>query len=216
MDEVTAYRGALPQDSTNFKGDYGNSDFDQRNIFVALFSYQIPGGQKLKALTNGWELNSLLTFHGGNPFSVFSSQDNSGTNDEVQRAVQVGNPYAGAKQEKPLANWLNPAAFIDGPNGSFAGTSRRNSYYAPGYSDVDFSVFKNTKISERVTAQFRVEMFNLFNRTNFAPPLQGGFDPNYTPNGAFQLFDTIGDFNGAPGIGAGEPFNTQFALKILF
>jgi Carboxypeptidase regulatory-like domain/TonB dependent receptor len=216
MDEVTAYRGALPQDSTNFKGDYSNSDFDQRNIFVGLLSYQIPGPRALKVLTNGWELNSLLTFHSGAPFSVFSSEDNSGTNDEVQRAVQIGNPYAGAKSEKPLANWLNPDAFQDGPAGSFAGTSRRNAYYAPGYSDVDFSVFKNTKITEKISTQFRIEMFNLFNRTNFAPPLQGGFDPNYTPNGAFQLFDTIGDFNGAPGIGAGEPYNTQFALKVIF
>ncbi len=216
MDEVTAYRGALPQDSTNFKGDYSNSDFDQRNIFVGLLSYQIPGAEKFKVLTNGWELNSLLTFHGGAPFSVFSSQDNSGTNEEVQRAVQIGNPYAGAKQEKALANWLNPAAFEDGPAGSFAGTSRRNAYYAPGYSNVDFSVFKNTKITEKISTQFRVEMFNLFNRTNFAPPLQGGFNPSYTPNGAFQLFDTIGDFNGAPGIGAGEPYNTQFALKVIF
>jgi hypothetical protein len=216
FDDVTAYRGALPQNSTNFKGDYGNSDFDQRNIFVGLLSYRVPGASALKVLTNGWELNSLLTFHGGLPFSVFSSTDNSGTNEFVQRAVQVSNPYAGAKKQKVFANWLNPSAFIDGPAGSFAGTSRRNAYYAPGYSDVDFSVFKNTKITERISTQFRVEMFNLLNRTNFAPPLQGNFNPNFTPNGAFQLFDTIGDFNGAPGIGAGEPFNTQFALKVIF
>ena len=45
LDEVTAYRGALPQDSTNFKGDYGNSDFDMHNIFVGLISYDVPGGQ---------------------------------------------------------------------------------------------------------------------------------------------------------------------------
>jgi len=216
MDDVTAYRGALPQDSTNFKGDYGASDFDQRNIFIALLSYQVPGGHTLRALTNGWELNGLVTLHGGLPFSVISNVDYSGTNEKAQRAIQIGNPYAGARQQKVNANWLNPDAFAEGPVGTFAGTSRRNAYYAPGYADTDFSVFKNTKVGEKVTVQFRVEMFNLFNRTNFAPPLQNNFNPNLTSDGGFALFDTIGDFNGAPGIGAGEPFNTQFALKVLF
>jgi hypothetical protein len=214
FDDVTAYRGALPQDSTNFKGDYGQSDFDQRNIFTGLITYNVPDGHKLKALTSGWQFNSLLTFHGGLPFSVLSSTDYSGTDEGVQRAVQIGSPYEGAKQQKVNANWLNPNAFEDGPVGTFAGTTRRNIYVGPGYSDVDLSIFKNTKIGERVTAQFRVEMFNLFNRTNFAPI--AGLNPNNATNGSFQLTDTIGDYNGAPGIGAGEPFNTQLALKIIF
>ena len=214
FDDVTAYRGSLPQNSTNFKGDYGQSDFDQRNIFTGLITYNVPDGRKFKALTSGWQANSLLTFHGGLPFSVLSSADNSGTFEYVQRAVQVGNPYLGGKQEKVNTDWLNPAAFQDGPAGTFAGTTRRNIYAGPGYSDVDVSVFKNTKIGERVTAQLRVEMFNLFNRTNFAPI--AGLNPNNVTNGSFALSDTIGDYNGAPGIGSGEPFNTQVALKIIF
>ena len=52
-------------------------------------------------------------------------------------------------------------------------------------------------------------MFNVFNRRNFAPP--GG-----SVGSSSTLFDTIGDYNGAPGIGAGEPFNTQLAGKIIF
>ena len=88
------------------------------------------------------------------------------------------------------------------------GHLRRNAFYGPGYGDVDLSVFKNTTIKEKVTVQFRAEMFNLFNRANFAPPS--------SISNNFVLNDTIGDYNGAPGIGAGEPFNTQLALKILF
>jgi hypothetical protein len=58
-------------------------------------------------------------------------------------------------------------------------------------------------------------MFNLFNRTNFAPPLDS-FQPNYSTISTLQLYDTIGDFNGAPGIGEGEPFNMQVGLKVTF
>jgi hypothetical protein len=125
FDEVTAYRGALPQDSTNFKGDYGPSDFDSRNIVVGLLSYNVPGTQKLSLLSKGWQVNSLLSFHSGSPFSVYSSADTSGTNDENQRANYVPgvNPYAGFKQEKVNANWLNPAAFVDAAPGTFGDTS---------------------------------------------------------------------------------------------
>jgi hypothetical protein len=178
----------------------------------------VPGTQKLHLLSKGWEVNSLLTFHGGLPFSVLSSGDNSGTDEGTQRAdiVPGVSPYAGGKQSKVGGQWLNPAAFVDPVAGTF-GNSSRNAYIAPGYADVDLSVFKNTPITERISTQFRVEMFNVTNRTNFAPPLSasGGVNPNQALDTALTLFDTIGDFNG-PGIGAGEPFNTQLALKIIF
>ena len=212
LDEVTAYRGALPQDNTNFKGDYSNSDFDTRNTFTTFVSYAIPGSSHgPRVLSNGWIVNSLISLHGGQPFTVHASGDISGTNEGNDRAVQIGDPQKGYQGKNPNANWLNPAAFADPAPGTF-GTSRRNGYYGPGYSDIDFSVFKDTHIKERLTLQLRAEMFNLFNRTNFAPPGSGAV----SANGNFSLQDTIGDYNGAPGIGAGEAFNTQFGAKVIF
>ena len=104
--------------------------------------------EKWHLLTKGWQLNSLLTFHSGNPFSVFSSADTSGTDEGVQRANVVPgvSPYAGFKQAKVNANWLNPAAFADAAAGTFGNTGR-NAYVGPGFGDVDFSVFKNTPLS---------------------------------------------------------------------
>ena len=230
LDEVSDYRGTLPQNSTNFKGDYGNSEFDVRNTFASFVSYAVPGSQHLKGLTNGWQANGVLSFHGGQPFSVHASGDLSGTNEGNDRVNQIGNPQVGSNGQHPGATWVNLFAFQDPTPGTF-GNSRRNNFYGPGYSDVDLSVFKNTKIGERVTVQFRAEMFNLLNRINYAPPsitfatcpasgissggtcTPGQFDPN---NGSATLNDTIGDYNGAPGIGAGEPFNTQFGAKIIF
>lgn len=210
LDEVTAYRGQLPQDSHNFKGDYGNSDFDVHNTFVGFLSYQIPGSSHLKLLSSGWQANTLLTFHGGQPFSVLSSTDTTGTNEGVQRANVVADPYAGVHHSSSTTQtWLNQAAFANPAQYTF-GDSRRNQYFGPGYGAWDLSFFKNTPITERINTQFRVEMFNLTNRTNFAPPR------NTVGSQLGNLYDTIGDYNGAPGIGAGEPFNTQLALKIIF
>jgi hypothetical protein len=214
FDDVTAYRGALPQNSRWFKGDYGQSDFDSRNMFVGDVSYDVPGSHHFKTLTTGWQANTKFAFHSGLPFSVFTDDQTDGTLEGTQRADQIGNPYQGAKQAKVGGNWLNAAAFADPKPGNY-GTTRRNAYTAPGYGDVDLSIFKNTKITERVNTQLRFEMFNLVNRINFAPPLDS-FQPNYSTISTLQLYDTIGDFNGAPGIGEGEPFNMQVALKVTF
>ena len=106
--------------------------------------------------------------------------------------------------------WLNPAAFALPAPGTF-GNEKRNQFRGPGFADVDFSVFKNTPITERISTQFRVEMFNIFNRRNLPIP-----NANFNSGSFGRISDTIGDYNGATGIGAGEPFNVQLALKIIF
>jgi len=213
LDEVTQYVGALPQDSTNFKGDYGNSDYDVRHHFNAFFLYDVPGSSHGPAwVSHGWQLNTNLTFRTGFPFTIHASSNTDGTGENTTRGVQVGDPFQGVSHARSNHNpvqWINPNAYANPAQGSF-GTVPRNSVYAPGFGDVDFSVLKNIPITERFRAQFRVEFFNLFNRVNLAPPsgtIGGGFG---------QSSDTAGDFYGSPGIGPGEPFNMQLALKILF
>jgi hypothetical protein len=211
LDDMTQYRGTLPQDSMNLKADYGSMDYDTRHNFTAVLNYALPNASRLKPLSNGWELSSLVSLHTGQPFSVFSSNDTSGTDEGAQRADLIGDPYAGVSHSfnKNGVSWLNQAAFADPAPGLF-GTSGRNAFYGPGYASVDFSVLKNTKITERINTQFRIEMFNLFNRVNLAPP------SNTNGSGVGISADTIGDWNGAPGIGPGEAFNVQLGLKIIF
>lgn len=214
LDDGTQYRSVLPQDSTNIKADYGNSDYDVRNTFTAYVSYDVPGSAKGPHwLSHGWQLNSLLNFHGGEPFTILSPTDNSGTGEGYQRAVQVGNATAGAHHSLVDGTefWINPTSFADGPTGTFVGTSTRNQVRGPGFQSVDLSVFKTGTIHEFVQVQFRAEFYNVFNHSNFAPPL------NVADGSSLgQIYDTIGDYNGAPGIGPGEPYNTQLGLKIIF
>ncbi len=127
LDEVTQYRGALPQDSYNFKadlpgdrGEYGNSDFDTRNSFKGFVNYAIPGLSNLKYLTNGWELNTAFAFNGGQPITVYNGDDTSGTGEYVQRVNQVGKPFAGithsiqtSSSGSKFVQWFNPAAYAE-------------------------------------------------------------------------------------------------------
>lgn len=109
--------------------------------------------------------------------------------------------------------WITPAAFALPAPGTF-GTMGRNQLYGPGFGDVDLSVLKTFRATERHTVQFSTELFNVFNRLNLASPVAGFAGPD--DPGFGRSTDTIGDAFGAPGIGLGEPFNVQFALKLIF
>ena len=232
LDEVTAYRGALPQDSYDFKswlpgdrGDYGNSDFDTRNGFKGYVNYVIPGGDRFKRLSTGWELNSSFAFNGGQPITVFSGNDTSNTNEFTQRENQVANPFAGVSKHiindngNKYVQWFNPAAFVDPPANTW-GTVARNSFYGPGFEDIDLSILKNTKfniVDFPFNVQLRAEMFNLFDRINLASPAGTQLGNDVSGGGSFgRTSSTIGSGNFSPGIGPGEPFNMQLAIKIIF
>jgi hypothetical protein len=228
FDDVTAYRGTTPQNSFFVQGDYGNSDFDTRHNFTSLLNYDLPNASHLKPLLSGWTLSSLLSVHTGQPFNITTNVDTTGTGEGVQRVDLIGDPYAGVSHAFTAAgvSWINPGAFAAPAPGSY-GTLPRNFLYGPGFGSVDFSVVKNTRITERINTQFRIEMYNLFNRKNFAPPSSGCGANNpfsalqsdracLASSGLGVTADTIGDYNGAPGIGPGEAFNMQLALKIIF
>jgi hypothetical protein len=213
LDTMTEYRGAVQFDYTHPKLDYGSGDFDTRHNFTTFLNYDIPGSSHgPKILTHGWQVNTLWSFHGGQPFNFNAGTQRPGLN-------LVADPFAGVSHKFDLAlggiPWVNKAAFCTpgaagcpGPTDP-AGDIHRNSFYGPGFADVDLSVIKNIPIVERVKVQLRAEMFNIFNRKNFATGAG-----SVGSNGV--VGDTIGDFNGAPGIGPGEPFNLQIAAKIIF
>jgi hypothetical protein len=124
----------------------------------------------------------------------------------------VGNPFQGTSHKivNGAVQWYNPAAFANPAKGTY-GDERRGQFYSPGESEVDLSVFKNNSFLDgKFSTQFRVEMFNLFNTINLAP-LGTSASVSGTP-----IRSTLGTSYGAPGIGPGEPFNTQLALKIIF
>jgi hypothetical protein len=229
IDDGSAIRSRNPTDSRNLRLDRGNSDFDVRHTFTTYIVYAVPappGGPK--RLVRGWQLNSLMSFYSGFPFSAYSGLNVSGTFEGRDRVDLIGDPYQGTSQRvitnpdgSRYVQYLNPAAFAQPAPGTF-GNLGRNVLVGPGFADVDFAVVKNTSITERLNSEFRVEMFNLFNRANLPIPGSGGAAQTSPPGTKFnsssfgRIFDTVGDFNGAPGIGAGEPFNVQLALKLIF
>src|SRR5215470_3236762 len=220
-DDMSYAHNSSPTDNNNLKGDYGNADFDTRHNVSGYVLYDLPQiGHALPRLTNGWELGAFWSYNSGFPFTVFSGLGDAGsgshTGNGSDRADLVGDPFRSVVQPsqppgEPLTvQWINPAAFAPNKDGTF-GTSRRNQFYFSGFKTEDFSIIKNTPLTERIKLQFRAELFNVFNILNLAGPDSSLGDPGFG-----TISSTVGVAIGNPGLGPGEPFNAQFALKIIF
>ena len=216
IDYETGALPYLPQDSLDEAAERGNSDFDVRQTLSGYLNYAVPTFGRPSRLTKGWELTSGFSFHGGTPYTVVSATNPSGNGDGADRAVQVlSNPNNVSHAiVGGVVQWFNPTAFVDcdspgGPTCIYSPT-RRGQNYNPGYNAVDLTALKNTQLHENVALQFRVDMINIFNRTNLAPV---GWP---TASESAAIGSTIGPFLGDPGVGPGEPFNAQFAMRLLF
>src|SRR5215469_3912767 len=220
---------AFPQNSYDTRADYGPSNFDTRQRFTAAFSYAVPDISRRKRWGRGWALNTIVTAQSGRPVPIVSANDTSGLNGvAVSNFHQRPNMNPGVNPIMP--NWrsgpdtigyLNPAAFIQPPDGTF-GRMQRNSIYGPSFFDLDFAITKDTSITEHVSLQLRAEFFNIFNHPNFVLPnffVSPGFSADGTPTGASAqglITQTPDQAQTNPGLGGGGPRVIQIGAKLLF
>jgi hypothetical protein len=158
----------------------GLSDQDQRHNLTANYVWDIPTpksfGALPKAILGNWETNGILTIQSGTPFTVLVAGDPLGENntDAYQYPDRVNGPGCNNPVNPQNADRYVKLECFAAPNPSYRlGTSGRNALIGPGLIDMDFSLFKNIplpKISESFKAQFRAELFNVFNRPNFTSP----------------------------------------------
>jgi hypothetical protein len=208
-----------PMNSYNLHQDYGASTFDARHNLNGFVFYTVPQiGHFMPKLTKGYQVNALFSYSSGTPISPGLTTDISKTTELHDRPNVTGvNPYTGLQISSNTANgrqyrWMTNAnnAFTTPATGTY-GNERRDAYYGPNFRTIDMSFFKHTPVTERVMSEFRIEVFNIFNFNNFA-------NPSVTNIGSstFGLITQTRNGAGAPGIGYGEPFNIQLALKFSF
>lgn len=213
IDNGSNVRNALPANSYDLRRERGPSNFDINHIFTAYVSYDVPEFTKhLPLLVKGWQVNGLATAHGGEPIDLLLGTNVSLSADSRDRVDVVGDPFSGVVQPTSgtAVRWFTPAAFARPAAGTF-GNIGRDAIRGPGFGSFDFSAFKNTPITERITTQFRLEVFNLTNRANLANP-----GTSMASSTGFGVITNTRNGSSAPGLGFGEPRNIQLAFKILF
>jgi outer membrane receptor protein involved in Fe transport len=182
----------LAQNPFDLAAERGRSMFDARHRLVLSYQWSLPFLQHStnwygKVLGN-WQLNGIFTAMSGTPFTVFDSNDVSlqGQAPEISgfssnRPNVVGNPNSGPRT---AAQWFNVSAFqriTQNPNSPVEqfGNEGRNAVEGPGYVNWDFSAFKNIRLTESKELQFRGELFNLLNHTNFRLPVSDIESPTF-------------------------------------
>jgi hypothetical protein len=167
-------------DRNDLSRDWGPSALNVAHQASISGHYELPFGKGQRWMANtgavgnrivgGWQMNVITTLLSGFPLTPQVGSSRSGDGDTRNPDRPSLNPaFSGPVVTGNPNRWFNPAAFVLPAFGTY-GNLGRGTYTGPGLATVDFSLFKNTAISERVGLQFRAEAFNLLNHTNYGTP----------------------------------------------
>ncbi len=175
-----------PYDGSRERGSCG---FDIRHNFSLNVVYMLPF--KGNRFVEGWQISGIELYRTGVPMSIGIGYDRGllSNNFSAQRPDVIAGCNETAGQS--VAHWFNPSCFTLPATGTI-GNLGKNTVTAPGYVDTDVSVSKDTKIFEKLNVQFRGEIFNVFNHTNFGIP-------------ALNAFTAVGGVTGPAGCAYGSP-----------
>ncbi len=210
-------QGVVVQDSFNIKRDRGLSDFDARHRFVISLLYELP--LRGNRLVEGWQLSTITQLQSGNPVNIVTNIANltgvvnTGRPDLIgdlrvigERTQWFTNSVCDPRVSCPAGTTF--ALPVAAGNVFHFGSLGRNVVIGPDFKNVDFSIMKNTKLTESLRVQFRAEFFDLFNHANFGQPGRiaavGSTAFGLITNTRFPTGDS------------GSSRQVQFALKLLF
>jgi hypothetical protein len=206
------------QDNNNNKGERSLSSQDVSQRLVISYVLDLPFGHgkrylsgasgAVDKLVGGWGVDGVTIFQSGFPLVFSNSDPNYAT---LFGAGSRPNFIAGCSKSAPaggrarLNEWFNTACFAAPADFTFGNEPRTDpTVRGDGVKNFDFSVFKRTKFGpdEKLGLEFRTEFFNLFNRTQFAPP--------NTSLGSATFGQVTSTYPGT------NPRLIQFGLKFLF
>jgi len=210
---------AYYQNLYNPRGDYGACFFDATHVLSSYVIYEIPFGRGkrfghdtngvVNAVAGGWSLSPIISLHTGFPLALYNfTNDPSNTNSRGARpdcGPGAGKTFGRQNAFDPKTGayigyqWFDPTPYSLPTNAEgFGNCPTQGPVRGPGYADVDLSVLKNFRITEKVSVQFRGDFLNAFNRVNLNGP-------------ATAVGGNMGLVNGSQ-----SPRNIQFALKLYY
>jgi hypothetical protein len=189
--------GIVGQDSYNLRGDRGLSDFDVRHRFVLSGIYNFPF--RGNRFIEGWQFAAIVQAQSGSPVNIVTNNTTvNGVANTLRPDVTGPIQIIG-----DVDRWFDTSAFAAVPR---PGSLGRNVVIGPPFSNTDVSLVKTIPLGETVKAQFRAEVFDVFNHANFGPP------GNVIGTPAFGVITSTRFPTGE----TGSSRQIQFAVKLMF
>jgi len=179
--------------------------YDARHRLVFSGYWQMPRPEKegwTRHLLGGWAVSSILTLQSGFPIRMSSASDQelmNSLNFEPFGEPQQIAPFHRLQPQVSGGYYFDPASFTESPLGQI-GNTPRNLCCGPGIANLDLGVHKSFQITEGAKAEFRTELFNVLNHTQFLNP-----DGNITDGASFGTVSH-----------ARDPRLMQLALRLTF
>ncbi len=201
------------------------ASYDRPHMLTMGWVYQLPFGSgkrfNLSGVANqvlgGWSLNGAYYAYSGTPFTISASSASLNTPSSSQTADQIGE-IKKIGDFGPGTQYYDVTAFRDPnfqrPAGTYRfGTMGRNALRGPGFQKVDLVLFKDFRLTERFTLQFRAESFNFTNTPRFNNPSSNV--SNMTLNSAGQITN-VNNFMAITSTFTGSERKFRFGLRLSF
>ena len=173
------WAGLSWNDPNVLRRNRAQAGFNTPQIFQLAYVYELPIGNGKKwasaggvatKVASGWQISGIFSAISGQPFTVTSSQaldavGQTQTPDLVGTVKKLGGIGSGNP-------FYEPSAFAQSAVDKY-GTVGRNTLLGPGSVNMDFSLFRTFKLTERFNLQFRADAANFFNSPHFAKPHAG-------------------------------------------
>jgi hypothetical protein len=201
----------IPQNPLDLDAEYALARTDRTHVFTANYVYELPffqeGSPLLRATLGGWQLSGITYFWSGNPVPQITTGNTNGSR-RGTRVNQVSDPQADLPANPPGGvYWFNPAAFEAPADGTY-GNSGRAPLRLPGVNQWDLTLSKNWYPTEAARIQFRAEMINAFNHTQFTTLNTS------CPNTASSLSCVVATSRFGQLTGTRNPREVQFGIRV--
>ena len=186
---LSGANGLYLRDPSNWATSYASASWDIRHNFTTGLTYDIPFGRgrqfgsNVSGLVNeiagGWQVNSILTFHTGQPFTLRANGCQGVFNNGCSPDAVIGaDPNAAPSIGRNPGEWFNTSN-VAAPTALTEGSLGLQTNTGPPTRTVDLSLFKSFALTERFALQFRAESFNLGNTPQFSVPDNTLGDANF-------------------------------------
>jgi hypothetical protein len=162
----------FPQNPLDLEAEYATARTDRTHVFTANYVYELPFFKEAagvtKFLLGGWQISGITQIWSGPPISRVVNGQTNGSRRGI-RVDQVGDPFANLPADVPGGiYWFNPAAFAPPADGQYGNTGRAE-FRLPGVHQWDITFSKNFYPSAKTRLQFRADLINAFNHTQWDP-----------------------------------------------